>query len=150
MYGPRCSCGQRGCWEAYISKRAMIARYLGKDPSWPESAQLTGVTVEEIIERARTGDRRGMQTLQETGRYLGRGFATIIKAIDPKRIYVGGEITAAWDFIGATVRDTLREDALLRDAGETEILIVGLGEHARLRGAAALVNTPAFAAPVLS
>jgi predicted NBD/HSP70 family sugar kinase len=148
--GPRCSCGQRGCWEAYISKRAMIARYLGKDPSWPESAQLTGITVEEIIERARTGDRRGMETLQETGRYIGRGFATIIKAIDPQRIYVGGEITAAWDFIAATVRDTLREDALLRDAGETEILIVGLGEHARLRGAAALVNTPAFAAPVVS
>jgi hypothetical protein len=34
--------------------------------------------------------------------------------------------------------------------GETEIHIVGLGEHARLRGAAALVASPAFAATVVS
>ena len=34
MYGPLCSCGQRGCWEAYVSKRAITARYLGTDPSW--------------------------------------------------------------------------------------------------------------------
>jgi N-acetylglucosamine repressor len=148
--GPRCSCGQRACWEAYVSKRATIARYLGKDPSWPESAQLNAVTVEEIIERARTGDQRAMQTLQDTGRFLGRGFATIIKAIDPGRIYVGGEITAAWDLIAGSAREALQEDKLIRDLGETEILIVGLGEHARLRGAAALVNAPTFAAAVVS
>jgi predicted NBD/HSP70 family sugar kinase len=148
--GPRCSCGQRGCWETYVSKRAMIARYLGKDPSWPESAQLHEVSVEEIIERARMGDRRAMETLRETGRQLGRGFATIIKTIDPKRIYLGGEITAAWDLIASTARQAMHEDTLIRDVGETEILIVGLGEHARLRGAAALISTPAFAAPVVS
>ena len=34
MDGPLCSCGQRGCWEAYVSKRAITARYLGTDPSW--------------------------------------------------------------------------------------------------------------------
>jgi predicted NBD/HSP70 family sugar kinase len=148
--GPRCSCGQRGCWEAYVSKRAMIARYLGKDPSWPASAQLHDVTVEEITERARTGDLRALETLKETGRLLGRGFATIVKTIDPKRIYLGGEITAAWDLVAPSVKEAMHEDTLIRDVGDTEILIVGLGEHARLRGAAALVSTPAFAAPVVS
>jgi predicted NBD/HSP70 family sugar kinase len=149
MYGPTCSCGQRGCWESYVSKRAIIARYLGRDPSWPESAQYTSVTVEEIISRAWAGDGRSLEALRETGQYLGRGFATLIKAIDPRRIYVGGEITAAWDLIATTVRDALRAEALMRDM-ETEILTVGLGEHPRLRGAAALVNTPAFAAPMVS
>ena len=81
---------------------------------------------------------------------LGRGFATIIKAIDPRRVYLGGEITAAWDLIAAAASEALREDTLIHDLGEPEILIVGLGEHARLRGAAALVSSPAFAAPVLS
>jgi N-acetylglucosamine repressor len=148
--GPRCSCGQRGCWEAYVAKRATIARYLGKDLSWPGSARLTGITVEKIIERARTGDRRALDALRETGHSIGRGFATIVKAVDPRRIYLGGEITAAWDLISGTVREAMREDSLLRDAGETEVLIVGLGEHARLRGAAALLNAPAFAATVVS
>ena len=28
--GPRCSCGASGCWEAYISNRATLARYFGR------------------------------------------------------------------------------------------------------------------------
>jgi N-acetylglucosamine repressor len=150
MYGPRCSCGQRGCWEAYVSKRAVIARYRGTDPSWPESAETTSVTIEHIMARARAGEGQALETLRETGHFLGRGFATIVKALDPRRIFVGGEITTVWDLVAPTVRETLREDAVIREAGETEILVVGLGEHPRLRGAAALIHTPAFAAAVVS
>jgi predicted NBD/HSP70 family sugar kinase len=106
--------------------------------------------VEGIIAHARSGDARALKTLRETAHYLGLGFATIIKAVDPRRIYVGGEITEAWDLIAATVRETLKEQALIREAGETEILTVPLGDHPRLRGAAALVNAPAFAAPIVA
>jgi N-acetylglucosamine repressor len=150
MSGPSCSCGQTGCWEAYVSKRAIIARYLGKDPSWPASAMLTSPSVEEILSRARDGEARAQRTLVETGRYLGQGLATLIKTVDPQRIYVGGELTAGWDLIEATVRRALRELALVREVGETEILTVPLGENPRLRGAAALVSTPTFAAPVVA
>jgi len=150
IHGPLCSCGQRGCWEAYCSKRSMIARYLGEDPSWPESALLNGVSVADIIERARAHDPKALEVLLETGQSLGRGFATIVKTIDPRRIYVGGEITAAWDLIEGTVHAAMREGRLMRDVALTEILTVGLGEHPRLRGAAALVNAPAFAAPVMA
>ena len=150
MYGPLCSCGQRGCWEAYASKRATIARYRGTDPSWPESVETGSVTIEQVMARARAGEERALEALRGTGYYLGRGFATIIKSLDPRRIYVGGEITEVWDLIAATVRGALREDAVIREAGETEILTVALGEHPRLRGAAALIHTPAFAAADVS
>jgi N-acetylglucosamine repressor len=150
MFGPRCSCGQTGCWEAYVSRRATIARYLGADPSWPGSAELVSPTVEEILSRARAGEARARETLLETGGYLGRGLATLVKTIDPRRVYVGGEITAGWDIIEPTVRGALQDLALVREAGETEILTVPLGEHPRLRGAAALVAAPAFAAPIVA
>jgi len=148
--GPLCSCGQHGCWEAYVSKRALIARYVGADPSWPASAEPTAVTLEGIIARARAGDPHALETLRETAVYLAKGFATIVKSVDPTRIYVGGEITDAWDLVAPTVMETLRRESLLREVGETEILPVALGEHPRLRGAAALVSTPAFAAPVVA
>jgi predicted NBD/HSP70 family sugar kinase/biotin operon repressor len=150
MYGPRCSCGQRGCWEAYASKRATIARYRGTDLSWPECLEAGSVTIEEIMARARAGEERALQALRETGYYLGRGFATIVKTIDPRRIYVGGEITEVWDLVAETVKDALDEDAVVREAGGTEILTVALKEHPRLRGAAALIHAPAFAATVVS
>jgi predicted NBD/HSP70 family sugar kinase len=148
--GPRCSCGLSGCWEAYVSKRAVVARYRGTDPSWPGSAEPAGVGVEDVIERARAGEPRAVETLRETAFYLGRGLATIVKAIDPRRVYMGGEITAAWDLIGPLVRQAMRDQALIPEAGETEIFTVALADHPRLRGAAALVSTPAFAAPIVA
>jgi predicted NBD/HSP70 family sugar kinase len=150
IHGPTCSCGQRGCWEAYVSKRAITARYVGGDPSWAGVTEPRGPKVKEIVARARAGEGRALETLRETGYYLGRGFSTLIKSIDPRRIYVGGEITLAWDLLERTVRDALREYALLEEAAETEIRVVPLGEQPRLRGAAALVSAPAFAAPIVA
>jgi N-acetylglucosamine repressor len=150
VYGPRCSCGQRGCWEAYVSKRAVIARYRGTDPSWPASEETGSVTIEHILARARAGEGRALETVRETGFFLSRGLATIVKAVNPIRIYVGGEITVVWDIVAPVVRDGLREDDVVRESGDTEILTVPLAEYPRLRGAAALIHTPAFAAPVVS
>ena len=148
MHGPRCSCGQRGCWESYVSNRATIARYLGAGPSWPESEKRKSLTVEDIIARARAGEARALDTLRETGEYLGRGLATIVKAINPGRIYVGGEITAAWDLIEPTVRSALAERVIVKAAADTEIVPVAAEEHPRLRGASALVGSTAFSAAV--
>jgi N-acetylglucosamine repressor len=150
IYGPRCACGQSGCWEAYVSNRATVARYLERDASWPASTELTEVGVQDIIDRARLGDGRALETLRETGDFLGRGFANIVKAVNPRRIYMSGEIAEAWDLIESTVRRAMRGQALIRAAGETQILVVPLGDLTRLRGAAALVSAPAFAAPIVA
>jgi predicted NBD/HSP70 family sugar kinase len=150
MYGPRCSCGQSGCWEAYVSNRATVARYLERDASWPASAEPAEVSVQDVIERARLGDGRALETLRETGDYLGRGFAIIVKAVNPRRIYMSGEITEGWDLIESTVRTAMRGQALIPAAGETQIHVVPLGDLTRLRGAAALVSAPAFAAPIVA
>src|SRR6185436_5121443 len=114
MYGPLCACGQRGCWETYVSKRGVTARYLGLDPSWSGSSEPSGPTVKDIVARARTGEGKALETLRETAYYLGRGFAVMTKTIDPRRIYIGGEITVAWDLIAANVREAMREQALIR------------------------------------
>jgi N-acetylglucosamine repressor len=147
--GPRCACGQRGCWEAYVSVGATVARYLGSDRSGQASAR-GKVTVATIVARARGGDARAFEALRETGYYLGRGLAIIVKAIEPRRIYMSGEITEGWDLILPTVQQAMREQALIREAADSEILTVSLGEHPRLRGATALVTSPAFAAPVVA
>jgi len=48
------------------------------------------------------------------------------------------------------VRDAMREQALTPKAAETPISVVQLSDHPRLRGAAALILTPAFAAPTIA
>ncbi|BCS34914.1 xylose repressor protein [Luteitalea sp. TBR-22] len=147
--GPVCACGSRGCWEAYASVRATVARYLGTSLSWPACSK-PALTVPTIVERARAGEARACQVLDETGEYLGRGLAMVIKAVQPSCIYMSGEITEGWELVEPGVRRVLRELALTPDDAEIEIAIVPLGDQPRLRGAAALVTSPAFAAPVVA
>src|SRR6185295_455626 len=103
--GPRCSCGATGCWEAYVSNLATLSRYFGRNlqEAKPIPAEVAAFTIEDLIARARAGDVKAAMAIQSTARYLGLGLASIINAIDPARIYIGGEITAAWDLIEPTV-----------------------------------------------
>ncbi|HEX8248633.1 MAG TPA: ROK family protein [Pyrinomonadaceae bacterium] len=147
--GPPCSCGANGCWEAYVSNLATLSRYIGKKVSrrQPQSLETAEFTIEDLISRARGGDSRALTALNSTARYLGLGLASVINAIDPSLVYIGGEITEAWDLIEPHVREAIKERTLTRELGLTPIRIVPAIEHPRLRGAVALVTAPAFAAP---
>ena len=65
--------------------------------SWSGSAEPSEPTVVEIVRRARGGEGKALETLRETGHYLGRGIGTIVKTIDPSRVYVGGVVDQGWD-----------------------------------------------------
>ena len=82
-----------------------------------------------------------------TGHYLGVGIADIINGINPSHVFVGGEITSAWDLIESAVRGGIIEGALTRAGKATPVTPEQLGGYPRLRGATALVAAPHFAAP---
>jgi N-acetylglucosamine repressor len=150
--GPKCSCGATGCWESYVSNIATLSRYFGRDLSeaGPRDFESSNFSVEDLIARARAGDAKALAAINATARYLGLGLASIVNAVDPARIYVGGEITTAWSLIEPIVRNALRERTLTDFGGVTEIHVVPAEEHPRLRGAVALVAAPAFAAPMVA
>jgi len=146
--GPRCSCGAIGCWEAHISNLATLTRYFGR-PQQRASGD-HAFTIDSLIARARSGDGKAAAALQTSARYLGLGLGGIVNIIDPDCIFIGGEITTAWDLVENTVRAALAERALTPAATSTDIVIVSADEHPRLRGAALLVAAPTFAAPVVA
>ena len=147
--GPRCSCGSTGCWEAFVSNRATLARYFGRSAE-SLAVEPGSFTIEDLIARAKGGDAKAMSALQTTARYLGLGLGGVINVLDPGRVYIGGEITAAWDLLERTVRSAVAERTLIPAAASTPIRPVSSGEYPRLQGAAALVTAPAFAAPVVA
>ncbi|UCC25096.1 MAG: ROK family transcriptional regulator [Gemmatimonadales bacterium] len=161
LEGPPCSCGQRGCFEAFTSESATVERYLatgsqqrrdaepgteeGADaPTAPERAHLS---VLELANRARAGDVAAAEALSETGRYLGVGMAAIINALNPARIVVGGAITAGWEWAEERARREIVARTLTPSAAGTPFLVDPCYPETRLRGAVALVVAPAFAAP---
>jgi len=147
--GPRCSCGSAGCWEAFVSNRATLARYFGRPVEFLQT-EPGGFTIEDLIARAKGGDAKAAAAVQTTARYLGIGLASVINVLDPARVYIGGEITAAWDLIEGPIRSAVSERTLIPAASSTPIRPVNSSEYPRLQGAAALVTAPAFAAPVVA
>ena len=148
--GPRCLCGARGCLEAHTSNLATLARYLGLELAAPDTrARLvqSGLTVGDLITRARTGDARAMAAVRETGAWLGVGASMIVNVLNPSRIFVGGEITGAWDIIDPLLRHEVATRALTRAAAATPLVPQPFAPNPRLRGAIALVAAPMFAAP---
>ncbi|HET7160858.1 MAG TPA: ROK family protein, partial [Burkholderiales bacterium] len=137
--GPKCSCGATGCWEAYVSNLATLSRYFGRDLSdpRPRDAETANMTIDDLIARARAGDAKALAAINSTARYLGLGLASLVNALDPARVYIGGEITTAWSLIEPIVRSALRERTLTEFGGATEIHVVPAEDHPRLRGAVA-------------
>ncbi len=151
--GPLCLCGARGCLEVYSSNIATLSRYLKRElATGGPRAQLQAMplTINDLIDRARGGDEQARHALSESARYLGLGLGMIINSLNPSRIYVGGEITAAWDQVEPVIRESVRLRALTAAAAQTPIVPELVGGMPRLRGATALVAAPVFAAPRLA
>jgi predicted NBD/HSP70 family sugar kinase len=150
--GPLCMCGNNGCWEAYTSNLATLSRYFGwnlskRSPKDLKDAERSSFTVLDLIACARRGDAKAVAAVLATGRFLGLGIATIINLINPDCIYLAGEITTAWDLIEGKVREAITERSLTEPATHTPLRVTATQEYPRLRGAAALIAAPTFAAP---
>lgn len=148
--GPMCLCGARGCLEAFTSNLATLSRYLGHEFSPTETRNLlhtSGLTITDVIARARAGEARAMETLEETARHLGGGLAVIINTLNPAQIVVGGEITEVWDQLSPIIRQVIDTRALTSLAAATPIVPDPAMRYPRLRGGAAIVAAPLYAAP---
>ncbi len=149
--GPACACGASGCLEAYVSNIATLSRYFGREisPREPLPPDVASFTMEDLIARARGGDAKALAALQTTAHYLGLGLGSLVNAYDPDRIFLSGEIESAWDLLEPTVRQAMAQRTLAPVMADIDIVPVPLADTPRLRGAAALVAAPLFAAPRL-
>ena len=153
--GPECVCGRRGCWEALACNSATVERYVEtltgtvrRDEPRARRARRTGLLpgVDEVIRRAREGEPAAVRAITQTGEHIGRGLALIVSAFNPGRIYVGGEITEAWDLLAGPIHDALSKGTILGGSLTTQVVPDSSLAEYRLLGAVALVTAPGYAA----
>ncbi len=129
--GPLCNCGQHGCWEMFASTRAVLRMH----------AELAGTpslgSFSELMALADQGDALALQALEQQAVWIGRGLRMITAALSPELILFAGDITACWARSGAIV--TRETHNRMLTGTPPELIAIGDGEQARLRGAAALV-----------
>ncbi len=143
MDGEPCSCGERGCWEAYASATALIRQGYSAAAAHPESALNCGsLDGRAIYAAAAAGDDAACAVTVQYARYVGMGLVNFINALFPEVVLLGGGVSGAGDALLRPVRDYVRTHAFVRESSLLpEIRAAALGGDAGIIGAAALVKT---------
>lgn len=140
-----CAVGTRECWEAFASQRAALARY--RTLAGPTAS---GVSFEQLVDRALEGEPAAHEALLETAHYLGVGIANVLKGLSPSAVIVGGAIARAWSLISDRVKSAVEANSVCRGLPPARIVASTLGENPRIMGALSLVLAAKFASPVTS
>lgn len=148
--GPRCRCGNRGCWEAMASNTAALRRYSEITAAGNGAGKTRGkkLTFDGLVQLASEGDRNALKALDETARNLARGLAMLVTGFEPNRVVIVGEITRLWDRLGPVIHQTIRECGVCSQA--TQVLPVDDALQPRLRGTVALVLEKHLGAPAVA
>jgi predicted NBD/HSP70 family sugar kinase len=126
--GPLCTCGRRGCVEAFASLGATMTRVRqglekGVQTSLRELVNSPAqLTLELIVSAARRGDPLARTALTEAGEALGIGVANAVQLLNPSLVVLAGKFAnAASDFFLDAVTRAVRNQCFETIARGLEI-----------------------------
>ncbi len=148
--GHLCGCGNKGCWEQYASGSALVreAREFAKSGS-PQASrllELAGGRYQDIdgpmvTKAASEGDGAAVELLEDLGRWLGEGIATLAAVLDPAVVVIGGGVSAAGDLLIEPARRAFARNLTGRGhRPQLEMRLATLGTEAGIIGAADLAR----------
>ena len=133
--GPPCTCGNRGCLEAFARADAV-------------AAVCGAATAEEAVSAARDGDERAVAGLAEVGRWLGIGISNLIVVLNPDRVVLGGGVSGAGDLLIEPIRAEIRRRVHVTSLDAVDVVTAELGTWAGAIGAGVHgASLPALAVP---
>lgn len=140
--GRRCSCGRRGCFEAYCSARALTEftrQSMEKNPSSLMWRTYTPDTADGAAAfRYMDADGAARKTVRRYLKYLACGIANIANVFRPQVIILGGGVSAQGDRLVRPLKELLKREIFCSDYAPVEIMCAALGNSAGALGAAAL------------
>jgi len=104
--GRPCACGNRGCWEQYVSGDALV-REAGrmieigepKATALCRAAAAEGLSGPLVTRLASQGDRVSGGLIAEVGSWLGQGLANLAAGLDPDVFVIGGGVCEAGNLL---------------------------------------------------
>jgi glucokinase-like ROK family protein len=152
--GELCGCGNRGCWETQASQRALFD-YIRNSISKGKKSHLLDIThgnlntlsVERVVEAAQFGDNLALEALNVIGKHLGIGIASLVNALNPELVVLGGPISLAWDFLNPVIEAQMCARALRWHRESTRVVLARHGADACVMGGIAAVYHQILAKP---
>lgn len=144
--GVPCSCGRRGCFEAYASVTALIRQTIEAIAHNPTTLmrEICGndfrkVSGRTAFEAAKQGDKAGREVVEKYAYYVGCGIGSLIASLRPHAVLIGGGISNEGDYLLDPIRHVVADNTYACDTIETpNIIKASLGNSAGIIGAAFL------------
>ena len=142
MNGEPCTCGRRGCFEAYASVTALISQTKRAMAEYPDSlmnkiAEERGVVNGRTsFDCARMGDEVAIAVRDKYIEYIAEGVVNIINTIQPEVFVIGGGISREGDTILTPLKKIVEQNDYNKYMPKTEIRIAKLFGDAGIVGAA--------------
>lgn len=143
--GRRCHCSNLGCLEAYAGGWAIAerAREAVKDDilAGHKIIKLAGgienITAAAVSKAYKDKDPLAIQLIEETGKYLSAGMVSIVNALNPRLIILGGGVIEKLPALIPMVKQGVKKHSLQAAARPLKIVKAKLGDNAAAVGAAA-------------
>ena len=142
--GVQCSCGRKGCFEAYSSATGLIRmtnEVIAEHPDslMAEMAKTSKVTARTSFDAMRDGDKYAKALVDKYIKYLAAGITNTINIFQPDVLCIGGGVCNEGDALLLPVKAIVMEEVYTRNSPKnTEIVIAKLGNDAGIIGAAFL------------
>lgn len=144
--GELCNCGNYGCWETMVSQVGLFNKISSAirngEPSVlteKVNGQWERLSVELVVEAAQAGDRIAIRALEEIGHSLGIGIASLLNALNPEVVILGGILSIASDFLFPVVNEEIQKRALPWNRETVKIIRAAHGSDAAVKGGIATV-----------
>ena len=146
MDGEPCTCGRRGCWEAYSSATALIRQTkeaMGKNldsAMWTlVDGDINKVDGRTAFNAMRKNDPAGIKVVDTYIHYLAMGITNMINLFQPEILCVGGGIGNEGESLLEPVRKIVNQEHYsVHSVVQTRICSAKLGNDAGIIGAALL------------
>jgi len=146
--GPKCGCGNKGCFEAVASRTAIFQRIKAgiKDGEKTLLTEMLGDGLEDLrsgdLRKAiRRGDKFIGKVVEQTAEYIGIGVANLVNILGPEVVVLGGGVMEALaDEMTSVIIKTAKDHAMPGTIKGVEIIASKLGDNAGITGAAVLAR----------
>ena len=139
--GRECTCGRKGCFEAYSSATGLInmtKEAINKNPNGilADIAKLEGsVSGRTVFDACDKGDLEALKLIDEYTDYLACGIANLINGLQPEVVSFGGGIAKQGEKLLAPLREKVKNE-VYKGIKIPKIVTCTLGYKAGLIGAA--------------
>jgi len=146
--GPKCNCGNKGCFEALASRTAIFHKITSAVKNGQKTllldmldGDLSDLRSGDLRKAIRKGDKFVEKVIEEAAEYVGIGVANLINVFNPEVVVLGGGVIGALeDEMMAIIIETAKDYAMSGTTKGLEIVASKAADDACIIGAAVLAK----------